>query len=147
MRKAVITVLLAGLVAGLPGSASAGRTKTIHKEFSAGPLAPMPNVAEDVGHSCLTGAEGVHKSTIAFKTPGKGVLDVTISEFEYDWDLYVLDSKGTRIGTSEASQLQGASQEEHINIRLAAKKTYSIVACNFAGGPTAAGHYSYKYKK
>ena len=147
MRKAIVTVLLAGLVAGVPGSAAAGRTKTIHKEFSAGPLAPMPNVAEDVGHSCLTGAEGVHKSTVAFKTPGRGTLQVSVGEFDGDWDLYVLDSSGNRIGTSEASQIQGAPQEESLTLKLAAKKTYSIVACNFAGGPTAAGHYMYKYRR
>ncbi len=148
MRKVVISILAAGLVVGaLGGPAAAGKKKTISKEFSAGPHAPLPNATEDIGHSCIAGQEGVHKTTISFKTPGKGTLTVGIHDFDGDWDLYVLDSKGAMLGVSEASQLQGAAPEENVTVRLAAKKTYDIVACNFAGGPTASGHYKYVYKK
>ena len=31
-------------------------------------------------------------------------------------------------------------------MNLGAKKDVAIVACNWAGGPTAAGSYTYKYK-
>ena len=149
MRKVVVSVLAAGLVIGaLAGPAAAGKKKTISKTFSAGPHAPLPNAeAEDIGHSCLAGQEGVHKTTVSFKTPGKGKLSVGLHDFEGDWDLYVLDSKGAMIGVSEASQLQGAGPEENLTVSLAARKTYKIVACNFAGGPTASGHYRYTYKR
>lgn len=147
MRKALASILAAGLVFGmLAGPAVAGKKK-ITKTFTAGPHVPLPNATEDLGHSCLAGEEGVHKTTIPFKTPGKGILDVSIENFQGDWDLYVIDAAGSRIGVSEASQLQEAPAVEQIMIPLAAKKTYSIVACNFAGGPTADGTYTYTYKK
>ncbi len=148
MRKALASILAAGLVFGmLAGPAVAGKKKKISKTFAAGPHIPLPNATEDLGHSCLAGEEGVHKTTIAFKTPGKGLLDVSIENFQGDWDLYVLDAAGNMIGVSEASQLQEAPPVEQIMIPLAAKKDYSIVACNFGGGPTADGKYTYTYKK
>lgn len=149
MRKALASILAAGLVFGmLAGPAVAGKKKKISKTFAAGPNIPIPNAdpGATFGHSCMAGEEGVHKTTVAFKTPGKGTLDVSIENFQGDWDLYVLDAAGNRIGTSEASQLQDAPPVERIMVPLAAKKTYSIVACNFAGGPTADGKYTYTYK-
>ena len=149
MRKALASILAAGLVFGmLAGPATAAKKKKISKTFAAGPHLPMPNASEDptIPHSCMAGEEGIHKTTVALRTPGKGVLNVSIENFEGDWDLYVLDAAGTQIGVSEASQLQDAPPVEQIVIPLAAKKTYSIVACNFAGGPTADGKYTYTYK-
>jgi hypothetical protein len=149
MRKALASILAAGLVFGmLAGPATAGKKKKITKTFAAGPHVPIPNAdpGNTLGHSCLAGEEGVHKTTVAFKTPGKGLLDVSIDGFEGDWDLYVLDASGATIGVSEASQLQEAPTVERIMVPLAAKKTYSIVACNFAGSPLADGTYTYTYK-
>jgi hypothetical protein len=146
MRKTVISVALVALVAAVPGSALAGK-KTIHKSFSAGPHAPIPVLSDADPNGCRNGEEGVHKTTVPFKTPGKGLLKVGLEAFEGDWDLYVTTKTGTVIAASDASQLQGSPQEENITVPLGAKKSVNIVACNWAGGPTAEGHYTYKYKK
>ncbi|MDQ3985256.1 MAG: hypothetical protein M3280_02005 [Actinomycetota bacterium] len=148
MRRALVSILVLGLVGGVVSApALAGKKKTIKKEFSAGPHAPLPILADASPNGCLDGQEGLNKTTVAFKTPGKGLLDVTIHEFEGDWDMYVTTPDGSVLAASDSSQLQGAAQEERIQINLPAKKSFNIVACNWAGGPTAAGHYTYKYKK
>ena len=146
MRKTMVSVALVGLMAALPGSALAGK-KTIHKEFSAGPHAPIPVLSDADPNGCRNGEEGVHKTTVPFKAPGKGVLSVGIDTFDGDWDLYVLSKSGSVLAASDASQLQGSPQEENISMRLGKKQAVQIVACNWAGGPTASGHYMYKYKK
>lgn len=147
MRKALVSILLIGLVSAMPGAAVAGKkkTKTIHEDLAFGPLAPLP-YASDLGpEGCRMGEEGVHKTTFSFTTPAKGVLDVTLEAFEGDWDLYVMDGDNV-LAASDQSQLQGAGASEKILIPLGKKKTIQIVGCNWAGGPTATGMYMYKYK-
>ena len=146
MRRALVSIVVLGLVGGVIAAPAMAGKKTIKKEFSAGPHAPFPVPSDASATGCLASQEGVNKTTVALKTPGKGLLDVMIHDFEGDWDLYVTTPSGQVLGSSDSSQLQGSPQEERIQISLPAKKTFNIVACNWAGGPTAAGHYSYKYR-
>ena len=152
MRKALVSVLLLGLVAGALSAAPAvagkkkKKTVTVSEEFALGPHAPIPVLSDADPNGCRNGEEGVHKTTVPFTTPGKGIMTVKISAFEGDWDLYLLEGDNV-IAASDTSQLQGAAASEQIMINLGAKKKVSIVACNWAGGPTASGSYTYKYKK
>lgn len=150
MRKTLVSILALGLIAAAlsaaPALAKKKKTVTIHKEFSAGPHAPMPSGLAGETEGCLESTEGVNKTTVDFKTPGKGIITVTIDTFEGDWDLYLLQD-GALLASSSSSQLEGAAAEEKIMMNLGAKKAVSIVACNWAGGPTAEGMYMYKYTK
>lgn len=148
MRKALVSILLIGLVGAIPTWAEAGKKKTVTvtKEFSAGPHAPMPMTSSVDPRGCTFGEEGVHKTSVPYKTPGKGVLSVELSGFEGDWDLHVLDGDGNALAVSNQGQPE-AAQMEAIQILLGAKQEIQIVACNWAGGPTASGTYIYKYKK
>ena len=147
MRKTLISVALTGLMAALPATALAGKTKTIHKTFEAGPHAPVPILSDLEPNGCLGGVNGVHKTTVPFKAPGKGKLSVSIENFEGDWDLYVTTKSGSVVGASDSSQLQGSPQEEKLSVSVGKGKKVNIVACNWAGGPTAEGHYMFKYRR
>ena len=152
MRRVLISVLLLGLIAGALSAAPAvakkkkKKTITISKEFTAGPHAPIPVMSEVEPNGCRNGENTVHKTTVPFTTPGKGILTVKISDFEGDWDLFLMEGTNV-VAASDASQLQGAAQSEQITINLGAKKAVEIVACNWAGSPIAAGSYTYKYQK
>src|SRR5688572_3611123 len=153
MRKVIASVLLVGLVGALPATAVAAKKKkpktvTISETFSAGPLAPMPIPGDVADTGCRGGEEGVHKLTIPFTTPGKGVLSTDISGFQGDWDLYVTDSSGSVMAASETSQIvDQTATTEQITIPLGAKQEINILACNWAGSPLAEGQYTFKYKK
>ena len=148
MRRMIAAALVAGLATAMvAGPAAAGRTKTVHKKFTAGPHAPMPITGDINDEGCRQGVEGVHKTSYAYKTPGKGTLSVKLHNFEGDWDLFVLSGSGAVLGASDASQLTGDAPQETISLRLGKGAKIQIVACNWAGGPTADGHYTYKYKK
>ena len=152
MRKVLVSVLLLGLVAGafsaVPAMAKKKKKKTItvSEEFSAGPHAPMPTGIAGETEGCLESNETVNKTVVDYTTPGKGIMTVEIKDFQGDWDLYLMEGD-SMIASSHASQLQDAPPVETIMVNLGAKKNVSIVACNWAGGPTAAGSYTYKYKK
>ena len=150
MRKMIAVALAAGLATAVvsgPAIAGKGKTKTVHKTFSAGPHAPAPILGDAEPNGCFNSVDGVNKTTINYKTPGTGTLSVKLMNFEGDWDLFVADSKGNVLAASDASQLTGDAPEENISLPLGKKQSISIVACNWAGGPTAEGHYTYKYKK
>lgn len=151
MRKVLVSILLLGLIASAfsvaPAMAAKRKKKvTITKEFSAGPHAPMPTGVAGEADGCRDSTEGVNKTVVDFKTPGKGVITVKIEAFEGDWDLYLVEGDST-LASATSSQLEGAAAEEQIMISLGAKKNVSIVACNWAGGPTATGSYKYTYTK
>ena len=147
MRKSIVSILLLGLVAGafsaVPALAKKKKTVTVHQEFTAGPHLPLPG--QDVP-GCSAGEETIHKTTIPYKTPAKGLLSVEMGDFQADWDLYVYEG-GNIIAASEGDQTGGGAPTEQIMINLGAKKNIEIVACSWAGGPTASGHFMYKYKK
>ncbi len=152
MRKALVSLLALGLVAGaLAGPAAAGKkkkaTKTISETVSVTAV-PFPNYSSSTGTptpGCSAGQEGVHKLTTAFEAPGAGTFTATMSGFTGDWDIYLFDGDVV-IGRSEAAQVPDqAPAEEKIEIKLAAGKTYDFVVCNWAGAPQATAEYTYVY--
>ena len=141
MRKVIITILGLSLVAGvLAAPAFAG--KTIKGGFTA-TAAPYPLLSEVDPNGCLGAQEGVFKVTKPFKAPAAGRLTVTMTGFEGDWDIFVLDAKGGVLGSATESQLQGAAQQETIVLSFGAKKALQVSACNWAGGPQATVAWKY----
>ncbi len=154
MRKAVVSIIALGLVASLTASpALAGKkkaTKTISNTISATAI-PFPNLSSHTGTAqpgCTAGQEGVHKHTHPFETPGAGTLTLSMSGFTGDWDLYVFDDAGVIVGRSENAQADPAMApaEEAIEATLAARKTYDLIVCNWAGAPQATVEYTYVWK-
>ncbi|MDQ3986508.1 MAG: hypothetical protein M3280_08430 [Actinomycetota bacterium] len=146
MRKSIILVMVVALaLAVATAPATAGKKKTLKKSFSAQAL-PYPVTSSVQEGGCLNGAEAVHKVTTSFKTPGKGILDVEIFDFVGDWDLHITDAAGHTLASS-TSPNDGNATEQVAGLPLKKGFKVNIVACNWAGGPTAEGEYVYKYKK
>jgi hypothetical protein len=154
MRKALATLLALGLVAGLSAApALAGKkkkaTKTISETISATAI-PFPNLSSHTGTptpGCTAGQEGVHKVTRPLETPGAGMLTFQMSGFTGDWDIYLFDDTGVAIARSDNAQVpDGAAPEEKIVAPLAARKSYELVVCNWAGAPQATADFTYVYR-
>lgn len=138
MRKLAAVVIAMGLVVGLVvAPASAGKKKKkVTEEWTA---TNVPGA-----DACPAEAvEGVHKTTHVFTTPGKGILDVSMTGFQADWDLYLLDAEGNQLGAST-----GFVEATTERIIYAAPKgaDLSIVACNYIGTPIANLSLVYTYK-
>ena len=152
MRKALVSLVALGLVAGLsasPALAGKKKTKTISDTISATAF-PFPNLSSHTGTpvpGCAAGQEGVHRITTKLETPGAGILTFTMSGFTGDWDLYLFDEAGVAIARSDNAQVpDGAAPDEKIEVPLLAGKTYDLVVCNWAGAPQATADYKYVYK-
>ncbi len=153
MRRAIATLVAAGLVAGFAAApAMAGKkkkaTKTISETISATAV-PFPNLSSHTGTAmpgCTAGEEGVHKLTTPLETPGPGTLTFTMSGFTGDWDLYLFDDAGVPIARSDQAQVPDmAPPEEKIVAPLERGKTYELVVCNWAGAPQATAEYAFVY--
>ncbi|MDQ3951348.1 MAG: hypothetical protein M3279_00065 [Actinomycetota bacterium] len=153
MRKALATLIALGLVASFAASpALAGKkkkkvTKTIEETIDVTAI-PFPNLSSHTGTptpGCSAGEEGVHKLTKSFETPGAGKLTLSMSGFDGDWDLYVLDGDVAIARSDNAQVPDMAPPEEKIEMALAKGKTYDLVICNWAGEPQASANLKYVY--
>lgn len=137
----ILAALLAGLLlATWSPPAAAGKKKKVTESYDVQGLPYPVTGASNGGLGCAEGVEGIHKNTFEFTTPGRGILDVTLSEFMLDWDLHVLAADGTILGQS----IGGPDvTSERVVIPLAPKTDIGVVACNWSGTPTA--HVDFKF--
>lgn len=105
-------------------------------------LLPFPKLAawgDPLGMTepgCLAGEEGVHWAAEEFTAKSKGTLVAETSGFTGDYDLYLVDSAGTALVRSDASQIQDqAPAEEKVTLALKPKQTISIAVCNWLAAP------------
>lgn len=150
MRRAVIALALAALVAALGAVPALAGGKTTKDSFDAQAL-PFPNYSSETGtaqRSCLAGQEGVHKVSHPFTAPAKGVLSAKVEGFTGDWDLFLTDSTGKELAGSVGDQIEGGDPAtEEVSLPLKPKQVVNIVPCNFAGQPTVTVNFQFTTKK
>jgi hypothetical protein len=153
-RKLVFTVAAVAAVGTLAAPAlGASKKKPITKTYSV--LAPAPdptNWASQAGvktYSVCNQKVPQSYNRELFKAPEPGTLKVEVSGFTGDWDLLILNGKGTEAGTggSDAISTPNAPTKEVATVKIKKKDTYTIVACNWAGGPTGTVKYTFTYAK
>ncbi|HVE99387.1 MAG TPA: hypothetical protein VNA12_09425, partial [Mycobacteriales bacterium] len=89
---------------------------------------------------------GEHKHE--FAAPEAGTLDVTLTGYQGDWDLAVRNSKGANIGESgSGGYMPVAGTDEKTKIKIKKAEKLTIVACNWAGSPTATVKYTFTFAK
>ena len=150
MRKTLALMISAGLMIGAlaaPGYAG-GKKKKIEDSVSVTAV-PFPNYSSITATptpGCTAGEEGVHKVTTSLHVPGKGKLSADLAGFTGDWDLYVMDANDRVLAESANDQTAGAPMEEELSAKFKKMADIAIVACNWAGAPTAELHYKLVYK-
>ncbi|HEX2239954.1 MAG TPA: hypothetical protein VHJ82_02250 [Actinomycetota bacterium] len=140
MRRTVVLLLVGGLLLGAGLTpASAKKKRKVTEEYSFTAPIPNPNPTD-----CnVMGVEDLQYQTAAFSTPGKGVLDVVLENFQVDWDLFVMDADGNVIGSSTSDN--SAAATERVVLPIPGKQDLTILACNWSGGPTATATLTYTY--
>ena len=145
MRKAMISMMAAGLVLGLfSGPASA---KTVRKSFSLTAPAPAPVLTDVDPDGCLNTQEDVNRDTFTFKAPKHrktGKLSVRIDGFTGDWDLFVL--KGSSVIAESTSDNLSQDYEAVTLSGIKGGTKLDIVGCNWSGSPQANGSLVYKHR-
>ncbi|MFN2626850.1 MAG: hypothetical protein ABR520_12300, partial [Mycobacteriales bacterium] len=73
-----------------------------------------------------------------FKAPAPGVLDVVLTGYMGDWDLAIRDSDGDNAGESGSNAMPPVTPgDEEAVVKVKRAADFTIVACNWGGGPTA----------
>ena len=127
---AVLPVALLGMAA-LPSSAA---PKEVKGTFDA---TGVPDPSADGFETCQ-GLLPTARFEVPLEITEPGKLKVEITGFQGDWDLTVEDANGAVMGSS-GGFIEATTETLQVKFKKAAEIT--IVACNFLGGPTAAGSY------
>ena len=140
-RTATLTIaVLAAATVAAPGALAA--PKPITKTWTA--TAPLPDPTNVAGGDYSVCAMHVPQSfhIEEFKVPAAGTLKIDLTGFVGDWDLLLLDAKDKEMAIS--GELPGT--DEAIQVKLKKAGLVKIVSCNWAGGPTAEGSYTFTFK-
>ena len=121
------------------------KPKPITKSFDV--TIPVPFPANQATSECETSTKGPSEHNEVVKVLGAGTLEVVVSGFAGDWDGLIRNSKGQVLGktsgTDAASPAASATDKAKIKVKKA--DTLTIEICNFAGGPTGKGKYTFTY--
>lgn len=143
------TLALAGAVALVAAAPAVAAPKPITKTYTATAAAPDPtNSAPTAKYSVCAQTVPGSFHVEEFKAPAPGKLVVELSGFQVDWDLLITDAKGSEIASSGAGGYGTpvAPSTEKATVKVKKSGTvYRIVACNWAGTPTATVKYVFTY--
>ncbi len=134
---------LAVVTISAPSALAAPRKKPITGAYKA--TASMPDPTNFVPGKYPVCAMNVPGSfdTHPFTIPAAGTLRVEMSGFTGDWDMLLLDPDKEVAGESG----NGPAEDEATDVSFKKATKITIVACNWAGTPTANVKYSFTFKK
>jgi energy-converting hydrogenase Eha subunit A len=140
---ALVVASLAVAAVAAPPAMAAPKKKPITKTYDVTAVAPDPTNYAGQGYSvCAQNVPGSFDKT-TIQIPAAGSLVVQLSGFQGDWDLLLEDADDSELSTGGSSDLGGA---EEASARFKKAQKVSIVACNWAGTPTATVKYTFTYK-
>jgi hypothetical protein len=140
---ALVVASLAVAAVAAPPAMAAPKKKPITKTYAVNAPAPDPTNYAGQGYSvCAQNVPGsFDKQTI--QIPAAGSLQVELSGFQGDWDLLLEDADDSELTTGGSSNLGGSETAES---RFKKAQKVSIVACNWAGSPTATVKWTFNFK-
>lgn len=144
-----VGLAVASCAVALPAAAA---PKTITKSFDVNIPVPMAGSTGSISAACSQGslpelpAGSVHIEE--FAAPAPGTLKVEVTGFMGDWDM-ALDVAGKRAaegaGTTTPDNMSTGSSVEKLTYKVKKAGSVEIVVCNFVGGPTGTGKYTFTY--
>ena len=148
MHARTYLLVAAAAATALTGPAGAAAKKPISKSYTATAPAPDPTNAAGVNDytvCAMTVPNSFDKHE--FKAPAAGKLKVTVTDIYGDWDLLITDGAGIERGSSGSGGYGTpvAPSTESTTVKIKKAGTYNIIACNWAGAPTASVKYVFTY--
>lgn len=132
MRTRLVLAALPIALVGVTAATSMAAPKEMKGSFDA---AALPDPSATAGEVCQ-GVSPAGRFEVPLKVPAAGKLQVDLA-FVGDWDLTLEDAKGKILAESAAFE----APTEAISVKFKKPAEVTIVACNFAGAPTATGEY------
>ena len=154
-RRLLVSAAVVGMAAGALALPADAAPKTITKSFDVSIPVPMLGSAGSTSGACAQGdvpdaasTGSVHVEELS--APAAGTLKVEVTGFYGDWDM-ALEADGKRVaegsGTVTPTAMSTGSIVEKLTYKAKKAGTLEIVVCNFVGGPTGKGKYTFTYGK
>jgi len=125
-------------------AAEAAKRKPISGSYDL--FLPVPNPQEDAGGShCKTAQEGLSLHVHRLTVPAPGRFAMTLDDVVGDWVIEVYDAKGARVAQSGTLAVPPAPATVSFRNKRAGKTAYTIMICNYAGGPRGTGTWRYDF--
>lgn len=147
MRTAPVALAVAAalVAAAVPAHAAGARKpRVVVRTYTAN--APVPDPTEPLWRQPCPQITPDSWDEQEVRVTGRATLDVTVYGFTGDWDVAIVDSKDAQLAWSSNSvNTQNDAQTERTSFRITKSGLYRILACNYAGGPTASVRYVLTY--
>jgi hypothetical protein len=151
-RLVMPVALVVGAALALPAGAA---PKPIEKSFDVSIPVPLAGATSSptAPVSC-SGAVPLLPMSVqveSFTAPAAGTLKVEVTGFMGDWDL-ALDSGGKRLAEGDNASVTPTSMStgsivEKLTYKVKKPGKLDIQVCNFLGGPTGKGKYTFTFAK
>ena len=143
MKRTIASALaITAAIMTVGGAAEANHKKPITKTYTATATNPDPtNYAG--GNVCRRNVPG-SAHVEEFSAPEAGTLKAELGKFTGDWDMLLIDDKGRELSSSGGGEF--VDGKEKMVYKVKKSMTLNIIACNWAGGPTAEGKYEFTFK-
>jgi hypothetical protein len=142
-----LAVVALGAVSASPAIGAPKKKPPITKTYTATAPTPDPsNAAPSDYNVCPQNVPGSFQAD-DFKIPAAGTLHVEVSGYNGDWDALLMDAEKSELTSSGAGGYPPVNGgPEVMDIKFKKAETVTIVACNWAGGPTATVKATFTYK-
>ena len=148
MRALTSAVVVAALAVSAGPAVAKPKPKPITKTYTATAPAPDPtNASPQSPYTVCPQVVPQSFHTEAFKAPAAGKLAVKVTGIIGDWDLLVMNDKKSEVGSSGNGGYgtPATTSTEAATVKVKKAGTFYIVACNWAGAPTATVSYTFTY--
>lgn len=142
MRTRLVLAVLPIALVGVTAASSLAAPKEMKGTFDAA-ASPDPTPTAP-GREVCQGLNPSSRFEVPLKVPAAGKLKVDLTGFLGDWDL-TLESKSGAVMAQSAEFVEATTETIQVKFKKASEVV--IVACNFAGGPTAKGSFVFKPNK
>jgi hypothetical protein len=137
-RSLILLTVLAAVCASVTTPALAGKPKKGSFDAQA-----LPYPGQDNGCNDATAPPGFGRVTQPFKAPANGLLTLTLSGYEGDWDLYITDEDGNELSSDTAPPgVPGSTSSTSISLAKGAKVL--LAPCNWIGTPLAHAEWEFE---
>jgi hypothetical protein len=148
MRALTAAVVVAALAVSAGPAVAKPKPKPITKSYGATAPVPDPtNASPQTPYSVCPQVVPQSFQMDAFKAPAAGKLAVKLTGIIGDWDLLIMNDKKAEVGASGSGGYGTpvSTSTEAATIKVKKAGTFYIVACNWAGAPTATVSYTFTY--
>ena len=152
--RLVPAIAIGAGIAVLVAPALAAAPKPITKSFAVNIPVPGGAISDPTSTSaCAPATEApssMHRE--AFTAPAAGTLKVEVTGFVGDWDLALSDGKAKRLAEGDNASVTPTNMStgavvEKLTYKVKKAGDLVIIVCNFAGGPTGTGKYTFTFAK